>query len=84
MHMEKPHLFIEKVSVVSQEHLDASNSYPTDGVIGCNVVNGSSSTQGMITVSTEKPWYIESTEGLLLFDVWSDQLTEISGSTSEG
>ena len=73
----RTHLFIEKAPVVSLEHLDASSSYPTDGVIGCIVVKGSDSMQGMVTVSTEEPWYIESDEGLLLFDVWNDQLTEM-------
>lgn len=76
------HFFVEKVPVVALEDLDANSSYPSNGVIGCEVIDGSDdSAQETITVSTERPWYIESTEGSRVFDVERDQLTEITGAS---
>jgi hypothetical protein len=75
----RKHLFIDKVPVVALEDLDAHSIYPRDGVIGCEVVNGpDDSAREILTVSTELPWGIESAEGLLVFEVRREQLTEIS------
>ncbi|MEO8043055.1 MAG: hypothetical protein ABI646_10625 [Acidobacteriota bacterium] len=74
----KEHLFIEKVPVVTLSDLNESSSYPAEGVIGCEVLKGSLDTDiDIITVSTEQPWGIESTEGLLVFDLRSGQLIEV-------
>lgn len=75
----RSHLFVEKVPVVSDEDLDASSSYPQEGVIGCVIVGlREDGDGGQIVISdTEKPWGVESTEGLSRFEVRSDQIVEI-------
>jgi hypothetical protein len=74
----KEHLFIEKVPVVALDDLDANSVYPAAGVIGCEVLESTAdTTTDIITVSTERPWWIESTEGLLVFDLWSTQLVDL-------
>ena len=75
----KKHLFIDKVPVVALRDLDADSIYPTDGVIGCEVIKGSDDpATDIVTVSTERPWYIQSTEEVLVFDVQKEQLMEIT------
>ena len=73
------HFFVEKVPVVTLADRSADGSYPVDGTLGCEVL-GSRVDDGtdMVTVSTERPWGIESTEGLLVFDLRSTQLVELS------
>jgi hypothetical protein len=69
---------IEKVPVVSLVDLDASSNYPQPGVIGCLVVERRQQADGreVVTISTEKPWDIESTTGETRFDVVPEQLIE--------
>jgi hypothetical protein len=73
----RPHLFIEKVPVVTLENLDASSTYPQPGIIGCQIVerkhvNG----REILKIDTETPWHIESTSGETSFEVSPEQLVE--------
>ena len=72
------HFFFEKTPVVTSANLGASSSYPTDGVIGCELLEHSVDPEiGIMKVSTRRPWGIESKEGLFLFDVRPEQLVEL-------
>ena len=59
------HLFHDKVPVVALKNLDEHSTYPTDGIIACEIVTtcGDDSAE----VSTEFPWHVESTEGQTRF-----------------
>ena len=62
------HRFVEKVTVVSREHLSRDSQYPKEGVVTCEVLkewveNG----RALTRVSTERPWGIESIEGVSEF-----------------
>ena len=73
----RKHLFIEKVPVVTLSDLDSNSIYPTAGILGCELVKGSTEPRtDIISVSTTNPWGIESTQGLFDFDVRPDQLVE--------
>jgi hypothetical protein len=70
------HFFIEKVPVLTSAYLDANSIYPVDGVIDCELVEHVNWDTDIRTISTRHPWHIESTEGLFVFDVQSNQLVE--------
>lgn len=65
------HIIRDKVPIFTTEDLDADSKYPRPGSILCEVMarykdeNGSE----LVRVSTEKPYYIESTKGLFEFTV---------------
>lgn len=67
----KSHVFVEKAPVVSSENLWSTSSYPRWGSIACEVVADCSGQNGqaLARVNTERPWGIESTEGLTEFVV---------------
>ncbi len=75
-----PHLFEEKVPVVTSDHLDANSGYPQAGIIGCTVVRARLADDGreLVTVDTEVPWGIESTAGKARFDIFREQMVEFS------
>lgn len=71
------HVFVEKVPVVSQAHLDAASSYPQSGVIACTVVaTRERDGREVVRIDTETPDGVESTTGLSQFEVFSEQLRE--------
>lgn len=76
----KEHIVHEKVPVVTTEELDADSRYPANGVVGCEIVKEWTDTDGrtIFTVTTEKPWDIETVEGVAVFDILSDQIIERS------
>ena len=71
------HIFIEKVPVVTTENLWSSSTYPTAGVIGCEVVAEWSDENGraLSRITTVLPWGVESTVGTTEFVVLSSQVT---------
>ncbi len=75
----KEHVIHDKVPVVTLENLDANSAYPRPGVIGCTVIKEWMDENGreIISVTTEKPWAIDSTEGNYEFDILASQITEI-------
>lgn len=67
----KKHEVIEKWPVVSDKEF--TNSFPLDCFIGCTVLTENDDSY---LVSTLEPWYIESKEGLVEFEIRKDLLIE--------
>ena len=76
----KEHIMREKIPIITDKDLTANSKYPQDGLIACEIINvwNNSRGQRIITVDTSKPWGIESTEGITQFDLFVEQLTELS------
>jgi hypothetical protein len=74
------HMFVEKVPVVTEAHLDENISYPQPGVIACVVLERSERDDGrqLVHIDTQKPWGVESTAGRSRFEVFPEQLREIN------
>ena len=64
-------LFVEKAAVVSSEKLDATTTYPRQGVIAGQVIQQLPAWEGQETVrfDTRHPWGVESVDGETQFDV---------------
>jgi hypothetical protein len=74
----KEHIVHEKVPVVTEKDLDMNSEYPQEGIIACEILKKWLDKDNRIinTISTEKPWAIETTFGLSELDVLDEQLTE--------
>ncbi len=71
------HLVHEKVPVVTTLSVDARTLLPVDVLLACELI--SVRVEGacaVVTVTTEKPWAIDSTAGLSRFELAPDQLGE--------
>jgi hypothetical protein len=71
------HTFIEKIPIVTVENLWIDSDYPTSGAIAC-VIESSiiDPMKGeLCAINTERPWCVESTDGLTRFIVRADQVT---------
>ena len=76
---KKEHRVQEKIPVVTEKDLDENSDYPQDGIIACEIIKiwTDKYNRKLYTVSTEKPWDIETLEGLNEFDLLEEQLIEI-------
>src|SRR5215510_8744825 len=74
------HMFVEKVPVVTEVHLDAGISYPQPGVIACVVIERSERNDGrqVVHIDTQRPCDVVSTAGKNRFEVFPEQLREIN------
>jgi len=74
------HVVHEKIPVVSCENLWADSKFPADGAIRCEIINEWVDNEGrkLITVSTEKPDYIETVDGINQFDLLPYQLVNFA------
>ena len=74
----QPHLFVEKVPIVSTEDLWLNSSYPQAGAIACEVEAEWTDDRGrsLAKVNTERPWSVASTTGATRFVVLSSQVAE--------
>jgi hypothetical protein len=72
----RSHLFIEKIPVVTTANIWSDSSYPQVGVIACEIESESIDGEGrtLSYVNTERPWTVESTEGVTRFVVLSSQV----------
>lgn len=72
----KMHLFQDKIPVFTTLDLDENSPYPQEGVLDCEVLKYWMDTEGrsIITITTERPWYVDSTEGLYEFDLLKEQV----------
>ena len=72
-------MFEEKVTVVSADNLDSRTNYPQPGMIACQIVKPWRDDNGreIVTIDTEMPWGIESSDGNTSFDVARDQVTDM-------
>src|SRR5215471_11505967 len=70
------HTVIEKQAVASEVCLDASSAYPRPGIIRCEVLTQWRDSKGreLARITTERPYSIETTEGLSEFVVLASQL----------
>ena len=75
------HTLRDKVSIFSQDSLDASGDYPQPGVADCEVLARWKNEQGrqVAHITTVRPFDIESVEGLSEFAVLSSQRTAATG-----
>ncbi len=72
-------LFVEKVPVVTLEDLNANSSYPRQGIVACRIVEKKRvDNREVFRVNTEEPWGVESTTGEVEFDIFPEQLLELS------
>jgi hypothetical protein len=71
------HIFKDKVPIFTVELLNADSKYPTPGDVACEILERFKDEKGreLKRVSTEKPFYIESSEGLSEFAVLASQVT---------
>lgn len=70
------HMFIENLPIVTSVNLWADSAYPQAGTIACEIESESIDAAGrqLVQVSTERPWAVESTEGVSRFLVLSSQV----------
>jgi hypothetical protein len=71
------HLFVEKGPVVSSEALRTDTAYPRPGVIACTVVAENTDKPETVTVDTDQPWGVASTEGRSRFDIFRQDLVDL-------
>jgi hypothetical protein len=76
---------MKAVRVVIRKYVDPAapgwvpaSPYPQAGVIACEVLETRQDAEGrdLATMSTVKPWGVESAEGRAEFEVFSEQLLE--------
>lgn len=74
----RSHQFIEKLPIVTSANLWSDSSYPQAGTIACEIESESIDAAGrrLVQVSTERPWSVESTEGISRFLVLSSQVVQ--------
>jgi len=75
---EKEHIVIEKVPVIMKEAFNENTELPTKELVPCELVKTWVDSNGrkIVTISTEKPYFIYSIEDLLEFDLLEEQLIQ--------
>jgi len=69
-------LFHEKDLILGVEMLDRNSSYPMDGYVLCEIVEGQP-LSGRELVKVTTPLGIESTTGETIFEIFADQLIKL-------
>jgi hypothetical protein len=74
---EHRHTFVDKVPGFTRLPLDAHSSYPQPGQVSCEVLSQSQAALGrtLVSITTARPYHIESTEGVSEFIVLQSQLS---------
>lgn len=72
------HCFVEKIPVVTADSVDSQSTYPQPGVIACEIADRYRDESGreIIVIDTESPWGVESTDGVMRFEVAPASLIE--------
>jgi hypothetical protein len=72
-------VFQEKTAIISLGDLDADTDYPQPGVIACEIIKQWQDVNGreIVSVNTERPWHIETLDGVSRFDVLRSQIIEV-------
>lgn len=67
---------VEKVPVITLDDLDEKSQYPQPGAVACELVHTWVDNEGrnLCKVTLEKPYAIETVEGLTQFDVVEDDV----------
>jgi hypothetical protein len=70
---------LEKVPVITDQEISESTELPTHGIVHCveNSRRSDESGRHLVTIDTELPFYIETTDGTHTFEVLADQLQEL-------
>lgn len=70
------HTFNEKIPIVTTQYLDVTSKYPQDGFIRCEILRKWIDINGrrIITVSTEKPDFVETVNEVSEFDLLPQQV----------
>lgn len=76
----KEHIVQDKVPIVTEKDLDANSEYPLDGVIACEMIKQwvDKDERKIFTVTTKKPWAVDTIDGLTEFDILEELLTDIN------
>jgi len=74
----RSHLFVEKIPIVTAANLWSDSSYPQAGEIACEILSESIDATGrkLAHVNTDRPWSVESTEGVSSFVVLTSQVVQ--------
>ena len=77
--MSKKHIFHEKIPIVYEEYLDENSIYPQKGLIMCEILRTffDDNKRKIINVTTEKPLYIETLDGINEFDILENQIVSV-------
>lgn len=77
----RAHTLLDKVPIFTAMLLDAESDYPQPGLAACEVVARWDDDRGrsLARVSTEAPFGIASTDGVMEFVVLAEQLVSASG-----
>jgi hypothetical protein len=72
--------FIEKQPVVSSQPISAASNYPQAGVIACQVTKLGRNAAGreIVEIDTTAPWGVQAVDGTTRFQVYADQVIELS------
>jgi len=72
------HTLVDKCWIFTADNLDADSEYPLPGVVRCSVLESWCDEQGrdLARISTEKPYAVESIEGLTEFVVLVSRLSK--------
>jgi len=78
---ERAWSIVEKVPVVTTEHLQPDSEFPQPVLIACEIVSRDRDDAGRETsrITTSTPWGIEATDGTTSFQVFATQLTRSTG-----
>lgn len=73
------HTFIDKVPIFTAKFLDTTSSYPQLGTVRCEILGRfrDEKNRELAKITTVRPDYVESTDGLSEFTVLSTQLQPI-------
>lgn len=64
------HRILEKVPVICNQYLDADSSYPSPGVVACEILaTREEDGRKIVRVNTERPWGVEPLDGTTIFEV---------------
>jgi hypothetical protein len=74
------HVFVDKVPVLTTANLNETSDYPRLGSIACIVIGRKKLNDGreLVQIDTSKPWGVESNVGRTKFEIFSEQLSELS------
>lgn len=75
----KEFIIEEKVPIVTTDDLNQSSVYPQDGVVACEKIKEWEDKDGreLVTIDTDKPWGVETIDGLTRFDILQKDLIQI-------
>jgi hypothetical protein len=72
------HIFNDKIPIVTTQDLDTTSKFPQEGAIRCELIREwiDDDSRRIITVSTEKPDYVETVNEICEFDLLLHQVSE--------